>query len=115
MQAKYYNSKHQPCKYNIRDFVYFNSWNIESTRLFKKLDWKFYGLYKMIEPIGKQAYKLKLSQIMKMYNVFHISLLKLGDRVYKGNVLPPPPINIKSKDKYEIKKIFDSKSYYGKL
>ena len=52
-QAKYYNLKHKPRKYNIRDFVYLNSQNIESTCLFKKLDWKFYGLYKVIEPVGK--------------------------------------------------------------
>ena len=60
VQAKHYNLKHKLRKNNIRDFVYLNSWNIKSTRLFKKLDWKFYRLYRIIEPVGKQVYKLKL-------------------------------------------------------
>ena len=37
--------KSEPHKYNIGDFVYLNSRNIESTRPSKKLDWKFYRLY----------------------------------------------------------------------
>ena len=60
LQTKYYNLKHKPHKYNVEDFVYFNSQNIKSTRLSKKLDWKFYKPYKVIELVGKQAYKLKL-------------------------------------------------------
>ena len=38
VQAKHYNSKHKPRKYNIGDFVYLNSQNIESTCSSKKLD-----------------------------------------------------------------------------
>ena len=38
LQAKHYNSKHKPHKYNIGDFVYFNSQNIKSTHPSKKLD-----------------------------------------------------------------------------
>ena len=62
LQAKHYNSKYQPCKSNIKDFLYFNSQNIELICLFKKLDWKFDRLYKVIELVDKQAYKLKLFQ-----------------------------------------------------
>ena len=52
-QVKHYNSKHKLRKYNIGDFVYLNNQNIESTRTFKKLDWKFYGSYKMIKLVDK--------------------------------------------------------------
>ena len=56
-QAKYYNAKHLPKLYNIGEFVYLNSKNIDPTRPIKKLDWKFYGLYRVINNIGKVAYK----------------------------------------------------------
>lgn len=69
----------------------------------------------MIKPIGKQAYKLKLPQIMKIYNVFHVLLLKPCDGAHKGNILSLLFINVENENKYKIKKIFDSKSYYGKL
>lgn len=69
----------------------------------------------MIEPIGKQPYKLKLFQTMKIYNVFHVLLLKLCDRTHKGNVPLPSSINVESEDKYKIKEILISKSHYSKL
>ena len=115
LQVKHCNLKHKPHKYNIKDFVYLNSSNIKSTCLSKKLDWKFYGPYKVIEPVGKQAYKLKLPQTMKIHDVFHVSLLKQCDRAHKSNVPPPLPINVKGKDKYKIEKILNNRSYYGKL
>ena len=114
-QAMHYNSKHKPRKYNVGDFVYFNSQNIESTRPSKKLDWKFYEPYIVIELVGKQAYKLKLPQIMKIHDVLYISLLKPYNKAHKGNVPPSSSINIKNKDKYKVEKIFDSRSHYGKL
>lgn len=52
---------------------------------------------------------------MKIHNVFYILLLKLYNRVYKGNVLPLIPININSKNEYKVEKILNSKNYYNKL
>ena len=115
VQAKYYNLKHKPRKYNIGDLVYFNSQNIKSTRPSKKLDWKFYGPYTVVEPVGKQAYKLKLPQTMKIHDMFYVLLLKPYNRAHEGNIPLPLPINVKGKDKYEVKKVLDSRSHYGKL
>ena len=114
-QAKHYNLKHKLRKYNIGDFVYLNSRNIKSIHPFKKLNWKFYGPYKVIEPVGKQAYKLNLPQTMKIHNMFHVSLLEPCDGAHKSNVPPPPPVNIESEDKYKVEEILNSKSHYGKL
>ena len=107
--------KHQSYKYNVGDFVYLNNKNIESIYQSKKLDWKFYRPYKMIEPVDKQAYKLKLLQTIKIHNVFHVSPLELYDGTHKDNTLPPLSINIESEVKYKVKKILNSKSHYGKL
>ena len=114
-QAKHYNLKYKSRKYNVGDLVYLNSQNIKSTCPSKKLDWKFYRLYMVVEPVGKQVYKLKLSQTMKIYDVFHMSLLEPCDKAYKSNVPPPPSINVEGEDKYKVEKILDSRSYYGKL
>jgi hypothetical protein len=52
--------------------------NIKSTKLFKKLNYKYYDFYEIKKLINKQAYKLILLKNMKkIHNVFHVSLLKL--------------------------------------
>ena len=59
-QAKYYNFKHVACEYNVGNWVYLNSINIHSTCATKKLYWKFYGPYKIIDCVGKVAYRFDL-------------------------------------------------------
>ena len=43
---------------------------------FKKLNDKMFDLFKIIFVIDS-SYKLKLSEIIKIYNVFHLKLLSL--------------------------------------
>ena len=61
-QAKFYNSIHLSCLYNIGAFVYLNSKNINLTRPTKKLDWKFYGPLKIVDrvQVGKVACRFHL-------------------------------------------------------
>jgi hypothetical protein len=76
-QAKYYNLKHTSMIYNVGDKVLLNVKNIIFTRSFKKLDYKYYDSYEIIESIKKQVYKLKLSFLLKeIHNVFHVFLLE---------------------------------------
>ena len=58
------------------DLVFFNIKNIIINKLFKKLNGKKFGSFKVIFVIDS-FYKLKLSKIMKIYNVFHFKLLSL--------------------------------------
>ena len=109
LQAKYYNSKHFPRTFAVGDFVYLNSKNIDLTRLSKKLDWKYYGLYQIQDWIGKVAYWLVLPKAIKIHNVFHVLLLELCKLSTKGTVPLPPPIEINGKEEYEVKEILDSK------
>ena len=55
-QAKYYNKKHILHIFKAEDKIYLNSKNIKSMRLSKKLDYKYYGSFKIEEPVRKQAY-----------------------------------------------------------
>ena len=58
------------------DLVFLNIKNIIIDRPFKKLDDKMFGPFKVIFVIDS-SYKLKLSEIIKIYNVFHFKLLSL--------------------------------------
>ena len=113
-QAKYYNSKHVARKYNVGNLIYLNSKNIDSIRPTKKLDWKFYDFYTIIDRVGKVAYCLNLSASMKIYNIFYVSLLKPCDQS-KDNIPPPPFIVVDGEEKFEVEEVLDSKTHYGKL
>ena len=58
------------------DLVFFNIKNIIIDKLFKKLNDKMFDLFKIIFVIDS-SYKLKLFEIIKIYNVFHFKLFNL--------------------------------------
>ena len=58
------------------DLVFLNIKNIIIDKLYKKLNDKMLDSFKIISIIDS-FYKLKLSEIMKIYNVFHLKLLNL--------------------------------------
>ena len=55
-QTKYYNAKYKLQLYKVGDMVYLNNKIIKSTQQSKKLDYKYYKLYKVELSIEKQAY-----------------------------------------------------------
>ena len=68
------------------------------------------GPFEVLERIGKVAYKLKLSEEMKMHNVFHVSLLK--EYRSDGSRIPPPiPEEIAGEMEYEMEQVL---SYDGR-
>ena len=58
------------------DLVFFNTKNIIIDKSSKKLNDKMFDSFKVIFVIDF-SYKLKLSEIIKIYNVFHFKLLSL--------------------------------------
>ena len=56
------------------DLVFFNIKNIITNKSFKKLNDKMLNSFKVIFVIDS-FYKLKLFEIIKIYNVFHFKLL----------------------------------------
>ena len=59
------------------DLIFFNNKNIVINKSSKKLNDKMFDLFKIIFVIDS-FYKLKLSKIMRIYNVFHFKLLNLA-------------------------------------
>ena len=75
--------------------VYLNIQNIKTQQPLKKLNWKFMGPYQIKKKLSLYAYKLKLPTKIKIYPMFHVSLLqplKSKPLIYK--VPPPPPVII---------------------
>ena len=110
-QAKYYDAKHKRVEYQVDDKVWLLSQNIHIECLNKKLNWKRFGPYSIIERIDTQAYKLQFPSSMKIHLVFHISLLEqFIESDIPGRIQPSSPsVIIKNQIEYEVEDILDSK------
>ncbi len=62
MQQKYADRCTRPCEFAVGNMVWLSGIKIRTKRPSKKLDHRFYGPYQVVERIGTQAYRLKLSQ-----------------------------------------------------
>ena len=70
--------------YAPNDKVWLNSKYIKTKRN-RKLKAKFFGLFRVLHPKGKQAYKLELPRKWKINDIVHISLLE-QDTTRKGRM-----------------------------
>ena len=70
------NRHKQDVTFKEDDLVFFNSKNIIIDRSCKKLNDKMFDSF-LVKAVVGFFYKLKLSKIMKIYNVFHFKLLNL--------------------------------------
>jgi hypothetical protein len=94
--------------------VWLSGKNIRTKRPSKKLDYRFYGPYPVVERIGSQAYHLKLSQqVGSIHDVFHILLLE--PYVSDGRCAPEPlpPIEVDGEEEYKLKEILQSAYRYN--
>ncbi len=55
------------------------------TKRNRKLEAKFFEPFRVLQPVGKQAYKLEPPKKWRIYDIFHVSLLE-KDTTRKGRV-----------------------------
>ena len=83
----------------------------------RKLEAKFFGLFRVLHLIGKQAYKLKLSRKWGIYDVFHVSLLQQDttrkERVDKN--VTELDFEVNNSKEYKVEAIWESAIYAKKL
>ena len=74
-QAKYQDKRTLFKKYFVRQYVMLNEKNIRIKRN-KKLKWKHFELFRVLEIIEDQVYRLELLKRWRIHDVFHVSFLK---------------------------------------
>ena len=121
-QARYYDKNHKSLELKVSSKIMLKVINLKIERLCKKLDHRFLSLYKIIQRIELQFYKLKLSASHKMHSMFHISLLKSYrentiDKRTSFSSLSVEAVTEKevNERKYEIDQILKSKRHYEKI
>ena len=76
----YYNKlKLEGSRFREGDLVYLLRRNIKTTKFSDKLDYKKFGPFKVKRNIKDISYELHFLLTMRIYPVFHISLLELAD------------------------------------
>ena len=84
LQKQYHDKHVKPRSYTPGEKVWLNSKYIKTKRN-RKLEAKFFGPFRVLHPVGKQAYKLELPKRWRIHEVFHVSLLE-QDTTKKGRV-----------------------------
>ncbi len=100
--------------YALGKKVWLNSKYIK-TKKNKKLESKFFGPFRVLHAVGKQAYKLELLAKWKIHDVFHVSLLEQNTtrkgRVDKALPEPEKEFEVGENKEYEVEGIIDSAVY----
>ena len=113
LQKRYYNKHMKPRTYASGKKVWVNNKYIKNKQNCK-LEAKFFGHFRVLYSVGKQAYKLELSKKWKIYNVLHVLLLE-QDTIKKGQVETAIELDKGNSKKYEVEIICNSAVYARKL
>ena len=112
LQKQAHNKGVKPRSYAPGDKVWLNSKYIK-TKQNRKLEAKFFGPFRVLHPVGKQAYKLELPRKWRIHDVFHVSLLE-QDTTRKGRVDENDATELDAGNdsgEYEVEAIRDSAVY----
>ena len=91
----YYNkSKLEGPRFRERDLIYLLRRNIKTTKPSNKLDYKKFGSFKVKRNIKNINYEFYLSLTMRIYPVFHISLLESADLDTSAGPAPEIHLNL---------------------
>ena len=112
LQKRVHDKAIKPRSYAPGDKVWLNSKYVK-TKQNRKLEAKFFGPFRVLHPVGKQAYKLELPRKWKIHDVFHVSLLE-QDTTRKGRVdkeVRQIEFDAGDNEEYKVEAIWDSAVY----
>jgi hypothetical protein len=109
-QKAFYDAGHRDVSFQVGEEVLLSTRNLHLRRAgdkssTPKLLPKWVGPFKILDAIGKGAYRLQLPDHMKIHPVFHVSLLKTFHS--NGELQPPDPIIIDGEEEFELERILD--------
>ena len=112
LQKQAHNKSVKSRSYIPDDKIWSNSKYLK-TKWNQKLKAKFFGPFRVLHPVKKQVYKLKLSKNWRIHNVFHVSLLEQNttkkERIDKK--IPELDTGDKNSKEYKVEAIKDSAVY----
>ncbi|KAH9845311.1 gag/polymerase/env polyprotein [Teratosphaeria destructans] len=98
------------------DLVLLSSKNLKLSQPSRKMSAKFIGPFAVKEPVGRQAYRLRLLVSYRIHDVFHVSLLKPFEK-RDGEPLTNiavPEIAPDGEELWEVERILDKRVRKGK-
>ena len=104
--------RHPAPVYRVGDKVWLNSRNIRTRRPCKKLDDKWIGPFEVQQVISSTACKLALPTSLRIFNVFHVSLL----RPCEADTAPRPVVgnDIGDETEWEVETVLDARRARGR-
>ncbi len=110
------NKHRKKINYKIESKMFLNGRNIVTARFFKKLNDKMLDPFQIIDFVDS-FYKLKLSETMRIHDVFHSELLRsaVNDSLPDQKNEPSGSIVINDEDEWKIDDILNSRRYRRRL
>ena len=110
------NKHRKEVAYDVGDYVWLSSKNIQTDRPCKDLEDKQLGPYEIIEKMGA-SYRLKLPKSFRSHNVFGPNSLRpvANDPLPDQRQEPPKPVVTPEGEEWELDDILKSRYYYGRL
>ena len=110
LQKRGHDKEVKPRSYTPREKVWLSS-KYFKTKQNHKLEAKFLGLFWVLHPIGKQAYKLKLPKKWRIHDIFHVLLLEQNTTKKKQMNNIQQEFEAGNNKEYEVDGIRDSAIY----
>ena len=115
LQKQSHNKDVKPRSYALGNKVWLNSKYLKNKQK-QKLETKFFGPFQVLHPIRKQAYKWELPKKWRIYDVFHILLLKQNTirKNWVDKKISELDVSNKDSKEYKLEAIWDSTVYAKK-